>query len=174
MLNLTHSTQLVANDVTGSTHTPSTAHRNPLSWIHLIAEMQGVPQVSLIRANFRGVSSGRGHLKNLPLRILFQVEDQYGQVLGSAIWEGDSSQLEKGASIDLGYSLCQLEEPLSEEQLTMSAQLLDQSSSQPASRLDLKALRQHELLVPMNFADPDAFSADSPLRRAPAASNQQW
>ena len=165
---------VVANDVTSHASIQRGTQPRASSWLHLIAEMQGVPQVSLIRASFKGISHTGGVCVHKPLRLLFQVEDSSGGVLGSATWEGDAEQLMKGSSIDLGYSLCQLKEPSHHSELIMRARLLDSNIKQPSSCLSLEALRDHQLLLTIDFQSLKDLDENHALRRAGAVSNRQW
>jgi hypothetical protein len=67
------------------------------SWLSLIGETAGVGGCGVVHVSFTAPhSEGES-------RVLIQVQDSSGAVLGATSWSGGGRDLAKGSSLDVGY-----------------------------------------------------------------------
>ena len=170
MLDTANSRDLVANDILPQRACTSAELPAMPSWLNIIAEMQGVPQVSLVRAQFRGLDTLNTSLVQSALLIEFEIRNQAGTLLGSAMWEGESAQLHAGATIDIGYSLCQQEHRhTAANELIISARVCNTNI---ATRLSLEALKTDTLMIISETTPLQQCGNDPRIKSALAAANQ--
>ncbi len=70
------------------------------SWLSLVAETAGVSGAMISRIHLQGET----HLQG-PARVIVQVLDREGQVIGATRWYGKSEELSEGTVVDVGCDL---------------------------------------------------------------------
>ncbi len=87
------------------------------SWLSLVAETAGVSGATIARVELHTVNSigpkrlgrrsnDRADSKgSTPVRVVVQVHDVQGSVVGATYWYGDQEDLERGVAVDFGCDL---------------------------------------------------------------------